>query len=311
MSETEFDVRDFRRTLGQFPTGVTVITTIDDNAEPVGVTASSFNSVSVDPPLILWSVDKSAFSAPIFEKATHFAVNVLGKDQVDISNKFAGRGEDKFAGVDYTQSNNGSPLLNTFAAQFECETWNVYEGGDHLIIVGKVINYQRNESIPPLVFSRGSYAVSMQHPTTLKPSSEGLPESVGEFLSNYMLYLLHIAFTRYGSQLYPQLMEECGVTAEEWRVLTLLSGTESTDTASLSNVAMQPVNELIATTDWMKEKGLLIDDSGQLRLSETGLALQQQLMNIAKSHEVSVLEGLSQEQRLHIKSSLQQLCGMV
>lgn len=159
MEKAEFDARDFRRTLGQFPTGVTVITTKCEDNGAIGVTASSFNSVSVDPPLILWSVDRSAHSAAIFEKAEYFAVNVLASDQSDLSNKFAGKGEDKFAGVDYEGGLGDAPLLNGCAARFQCKTWSLYDGGDHIIVVGEVQQYSRTESVLPLVFSQGAYAL--------------------------------------------------------------------------------------------------------------------------------------------------------
>ena len=96
-----FDKKAFRYALGQFPTGVTVITTLDEEGNPIGVTASSFNSVSMDPPLVLWSVGRNAYSSKIFEQAEHFIVNVLAESQVDISNTCARQGEDKFANIQY------------------------------------------------------------------------------------------------------------------------------------------------------------------------------------------------------------------
>lgn len=154
------DVIDLRRALGQFPTGVTVITTLDVTGSPVGVTASSFNTVSLDPPLVLWCVAKDAFSAEVFETAEYFAVNVLGDQQVDISNNFARQSEDKFNGVAFVPGKGGSPLLENTAANFECKTWKLYEGGDHTIVVGEVLGYQATESVTPLIFARGDYAVS-------------------------------------------------------------------------------------------------------------------------------------------------------
>ena len=100
MSSSVFDVRDFRRALGQFPTGVTVITTRDNEGNPIGVTASSFNWFQSILP-ILWSIDKGAYSLESFKNTEYFAVNVLNRDQVDISNRFASRGEDKFSGIEY------------------------------------------------------------------------------------------------------------------------------------------------------------------------------------------------------------------
>ena len=149
MSQTEFDPKDFRRALSQFPTGVTVITTLDAEGNPVGVTASSFNSVSLDPTLVLWSIDKGAHSLAAFEKAEHFAVNILGRDQVATSNNFASRGQDKFANIDYSSGLGNAPLLTEFAAQFECKTWAVYEGGDHLILWVKCLNTAITTALSP------------------------------------------------------------------------------------------------------------------------------------------------------------------
>lgn len=303
MSDAKIDLREFRRALGQFPTGVTVITTVDDKGEPVGVTASSFNSVSIDPPLVLWSVDKSAYSAALFEKSTHFAVNVLSKDQVDISNRFAGRGEDKFAGVNFSQGAGGCALLDHSAAQFECETWSVYDGGDHLIVVGEVVNYRHSESTSPLVFAQGSYAVSMQHPCSMKRPEDGLQKE--GFLDNYLLYLLHAAFTRASSKLYPRFMSECGITPEEWRVFTLLSEKSSIAEEQLARMVMQPLNVFRQTAERMMTKGHVTTDAeGYFGLTEAGSALSEALFTIAKEHEASVLKELPEETVIGLTAGL-------
>lgn len=158
MSNTVKDITDFRRALGQFPTGVTVITALADSGEPVGMTASSFNTVSLDPPLLLWSVDRDGQSASTFIEAKHFAVNVLSESQIELSNRFAATAEDRFAGLPWRKGVGGSPLLESCAAVFECKTWNVYEGGDHMIIVGEVLNYEYDALSSPLAFSQGNYA---------------------------------------------------------------------------------------------------------------------------------------------------------
>lgn len=164
MSDMDFDPKDFRFALGQFPTGVTIMTTRTKSGEPIGVTASSFNSVSMDPPLILWSVDKNAFSAEVFSENEYFAVNVLADSQVATSNLFACRGEDKFKDLEYENALGDSPLIEGSVAQFQCKNWSVYDGGDHLIIVGEVKKYTYNRERKPLLFSQGRYAVSNQHP---------------------------------------------------------------------------------------------------------------------------------------------------
>ena len=159
----KFDPKAFRQALGQFPTGVTVITTLDKEGNPIGVTASSFNSVSMEPPLVLWSVAKKAYSAKIFEEAAHFNINVLGESQIEISNTCAKQGADKFANIGFQSGIDGCPILENTAACFECKTWKLYDGGDHIIVVGEVLKYQSNPSIKPLVFARGSYAVTAAH----------------------------------------------------------------------------------------------------------------------------------------------------
>ncbi|MBP2292752.1 flavin reductase family protein [Azospirillum rugosum] len=167
MTEPALDPRDFRRALSHFPTGVTVVTTRDAAGAPVGVTASSFNAVSLNPPLVLWSLDKAALSAEAFRTAEHFAVNVLTEDQILLSNRFASRGEDKFGGIDWAEGLGGCPVFDGVSARFECRTWNVYDGGDHLIIVGQVMRYDYQTALAPLVFAKGCYAVSARHPATV------------------------------------------------------------------------------------------------------------------------------------------------
>ena len=159
------DSGEFRQALGKFPTGVTIITTQTAEGKPAGMTASSFNSVSLNPPLILWSVDKQSESAALMTGAEYFAVNVLSESQMALSNQFASPLEDRFAGVDFSTGQFGSPLLAGSAAQLECKTWQVYDGGDHHIIVGEVLNFSTQATAEgSLVFAGGSYAITAAHP---------------------------------------------------------------------------------------------------------------------------------------------------
>ncbi|PWQ99814.1 flavin reductase family protein [Leucothrix pacifica] len=158
MQKQTIDKHDFRKALGQFPTGVTIITTVSDTGEHIGMTASSFNSVSMNPPLILWSIDHRAHSLEIFENCEHFAVNILGEQQRDLSNLFASTGADKFKDTDFTEGAGKVPLLPNCVAQLECKTWNTYDGGDHTIIVGEVLSLRHDDSESALVFYQGDYA---------------------------------------------------------------------------------------------------------------------------------------------------------
>lgn len=151
------DPREFRNALGQFTTGVTVVTTLDADGNPVGMTANSFSSVSLDPMLVLWSVARSAGNFNAFNQADHFAIHVLHAGQQAVSNQFAAKGGDRFAGIDFDRGFQGVPALTDYCARFECSTEHRYEGGDHIILVGRVQHYDyTNKS--PLIFHAGRYA---------------------------------------------------------------------------------------------------------------------------------------------------------
>jgi len=154
-----FDAREFRDALSAFATGVTIVTAKNADGESVGMTASSFNSVSMDPPLVLWSVTKKAMSAPAFKDAQYFAIHVLGADQIDISNRFATSGADKFGDTNHTIDNNCVPIIPDCASRFDCKQYAVHDGGDHWIILGQVLNFERAKK-QSLVFAGGSYATA-------------------------------------------------------------------------------------------------------------------------------------------------------
>lgn len=150
---------NLRRAFGQFATGVTIVTALDTEGEPVGVTASSFNTVSLQPPLVLWSIARSAYSFDAFAAAGHFAVHVLDASQRTLSDRFARASSDKFADLRIGKGEGDVPLLETVATVFECEIAHRYDGGDHLILVGKVLNLRLPaDSAEPLLFHRGRYA---------------------------------------------------------------------------------------------------------------------------------------------------------
>ncbi|MBM08462.1 MAG: hypothetical protein CMF69_02635 [Magnetovibrio sp.] len=148
--------REFRNALGRFATGVTVVTTIGPSGKAEGITANSFSALSLKPPLILWCIGKSTPTYKSFITCTHFSVNVLKADQLDISRRFATASHDKFAGLDWREGAGGVPLLNDSLAAFECEFYANHEGGDHSILVGKVYNFSYTDGAP-LLFNAGKY----------------------------------------------------------------------------------------------------------------------------------------------------------
>lgn len=152
------DLREIRDALGAFATGVTIITTSLEG-EPTGITANSFNSVSLDPPMVLWSLGKSSYSLPIFDKAGNFAVHILAEDQQSLSTRFATRGGAKFENLQFEWGRAGLPLIEGCVARFQCRKVFAYEGGDHIIFVGEIEQFE-NAQKAPLLFHRGQYAVA-------------------------------------------------------------------------------------------------------------------------------------------------------
>lgn len=153
-----FDLHTFRETLGLFVTGVTIITTRDEHGDPIGITANSFNSVSLDPPLILWSVGLKALSLKAFSDAEHFAVHILRDDQADLSQRFATSGSDKFHGLPIEPGLGRAPVLPDCAACLECSLFAKYPAGDHLLFIAKVERLSSDPGAMPLVYHGGRYA---------------------------------------------------------------------------------------------------------------------------------------------------------
>ncbi len=152
----DFDPRDFRNALGQFATGVTVVTTRNSAGEPIGLTANSFSSVSLSPPLVLWSLSLRSPNLPNFLQATHFAINVLARDQIALSQRFSKPIPNKFEGITCNYSANGMPLLEGTAAHFECRTEARHYSGDHVIFIGHVLHYSHADR-DALGYHRGRY----------------------------------------------------------------------------------------------------------------------------------------------------------
>ena len=156
--DVPFSPRQFRDTLGHYASGITIVSGIDDG-EPIGFTCQSFFSVSIDPPLISFSVMKTSTTYPRIAATGRFAVNVLAHDQHEIANQFARRGTDKWAGVSWSPAPSGNPIIANTLMWVDCEAWAEHEAGDHLIVIGSVVGmspaeWHREE---PLLYFKGSY----------------------------------------------------------------------------------------------------------------------------------------------------------
>ncbi|PVH28833.1 flavin reductase family protein [Pararhodobacter oceanensis] len=162
------DVKDYRRALGSFPTGVTIVTAFDEQGEPWGLTANSFTSVSLDPPIISVCVAKNGRVFPTLAKASTFAVNILADEQRDLAMHFASNTENRFAGTPWQRQGEGAPLFPEAAACLDCVVHERVDAGDHEILLGRVVHYTHTAN-PPLTYCRGVFfAAQPQEPAQVQ-----------------------------------------------------------------------------------------------------------------------------------------------
>lgn len=291
VKNTAMDPREFRHALGQFATGVTIVTAEEGDGGYVGTTASSFNSVSMDPPLILWSIDKKARSLPAYQQAQHFCVNVLAADQVSLSNHFARPQDDKFDGLEFQTGIGGAPMFKGCAARFQCETAHIYEGGDHLIIVGKVLDFDVTGR-DALLFHRGKYVVSEYHPFSGASTTAAETDDTC-FTDDYLHYLVGRSFSQLMAKLNLMLPRE-RFSDTEFRVLTLLSGREGCTIAELCTMTLLGKLQVLYGLQQLQRKGLIGDNDLSLEysrviLTEKGQIRLDSLLTAARSNEADVL----------------------
>lgn len=302
-----FDAGEFRRALGSFATGVTVITARSTDGRPVGLTANSFNSVSLDPPLVLWSLAKNALSRPAFEAATHWAVHVLAADQEALSARFARRGDDKFADLPLTNGIGSAPLLENCAARFQCRTAFRYDGGDHVIFVGEVLDFERRETAP-LVFHAGRYALAAQKSSSA-PRAPELPGGFDEHFLGYLMGRSHFQFYR-GLR---ASLDEAGLDDDDYFMLSTLSVREGLTADELEDLighclTQPPLQALRA----LLRRGLLdaeIDGEAcrHYRLNDAGKALALRLFAQARNVEARIVERFGESDSAALRSLLHRL----
>ncbi|PUA19476.1 flavin reductase [Glaciimonas sp. PCH181] len=305
--EKIFDQREYRNALGTFTTGVTIITACGKNSDNapanaavdnyVGITANSFNSVSLDPPLVLWSLAKSSSSAPVFETADYWAVHILSHDQDALANRFAKRGVAKFAGLEIEKGLGGVPLLPACTTRMQCKTAYRYDGGDHIIMVGEVMHFDHSD-VPPLVYQRGNYAIATRK--ELADEAEALIKATtGAHIVNNspMSHLLGNAYF----QLYGKLREygaQQGLNDTEFFVLNTLAAREGRSLAELNRLfAYAGHSPLFTVLDDMTARGLLrvaadrdeSSSSDLFYLSKLGHTLAQKIADAGTQIETEMM----------------------
>ena len=159
----EIDSREFRDALGSFPTGVAIITARDEDGNPVGMTVNSFASVLLEPPLVLWSIDNNSAFFDVFMQASHFAVHILRSDQQRLSHDFSSEDSDHFAEVAHDSGIEELPLLKSYSALFQCEVRSRHPAGDHVILLGRVLELQKRPAEPLVFFAGKYYKIGAEH----------------------------------------------------------------------------------------------------------------------------------------------------
>lgn len=157
MTQPQTDSRAFRNALGRFATGIAIVTAIDPDGHPIGLTVNSFSAVSLEPALVLWCLDNGSHNLEAFRKASHHAINILSVDQQDLSNRFATWPTDRFAGLPWQKGAGGAPVFPKCCATFEVANETAHAGGDHTIFIGRVENFTENTDLAPLLFHAGQY----------------------------------------------------------------------------------------------------------------------------------------------------------
>lgn len=309
-SPTPFDPRAFRRALGNFATGVTVVTAADASGRKVGVTANSFNSVSLDPPLVLWSIDKRSNSHEVFEQASHFAVNVLAADQIDLSNNFARSKEDRFAEIEFEPGEGGSPVFADCSARFHCEKYQQVDGGDHWIMIGKVVAFD-DFGRSPLLYHQGAYSMVLPHSRMTRRDDSQPPSSHFQGrLSHNLYYLMTQAVRAYQSGYQPRQLST-GLRTSEARMLMVLESDAGLSTPELLREVAMPVREIDEAVANLKRKALVSDHDGRVRLTAAGLEQAEDLWSIAQEQQDKVFSAFSAEQIDTFKTVLKQLISHV
>lgn len=301
------DTKVLRGALGSFATGVTIVTTRDPTGGDVGLTANSFNSVSLDPPMVLWSLAKTSFSLPAFLASRYFAVHVLAADQEPLSNLFAKRGAEKFAGIALERGEGDVPLLPGCAARFVCRTAFQYEGGDHIIFVGEILSLAHSDRAP-LVFHGGRYAVAARKAADLcSEAALVVDDGNGGFSEDFCGYLLGRAhFQMYGRV--KAYLEQQGLSVDEHFVLSVLAVADARTIQEIDAlIAYTGIRVTDALIDRIAARGLIRFEAQSVHLTSEGRALAIELMAVAKAAEADALMHLDYSEAQMLKHLLKRL----
>ena len=280
------DPRAVRDALGSFVTGVTIVTTRDAAGIDVGLTANSFNSVSLDPPMVLWSLALNSGNLPAFRQAQWWAVHILATEQEALSGRFARKDIDRFAGLTLGRGPGDIPLLEGCAARFICRTAYEYEGGDHAIFVGEVQEFDR-AGRPPLVYHQGQYG------QVLPGSALASATDAEDFSRHFLGHQLGRAYVALFGEVRHEYRSR-GLSSADYVVLTALGLGEARPTADLLARARglgadAPEAALRDTA----ASGLVTIEGESVHLSAAGRTIRVELTAVAQASQMRVEDRLS------------------
>jgi 3-hydroxy-9,10-secoandrosta-1,3,5(10)-triene-9,17-dione monooxygenase reductase component len=303
-----FDPRDFRQALGMFATGVTIVTARGADGTPVGITANSFNSVSLSPPMVLWSLARSAGSLPVFTRATHWNVHVLSNEQEALSNRFARAGTDKFGGLALDPGRTEAPLIPGCSARFQCRTAFQYEGGDHVIFVGEVIAYDRSP-VPPLLYVTGGYALASRKAAAVSTLA-GADLGDALYTEDLLGYLLGRAHYQFMAR-FRHVLAERALSDGDFFVLSTVSARQPLNASEIAtHVAYTGIDIGPVTLRALCARGLLAPEASGVdsyRLTDAGRDAMWHVLAAAKAVEADVGGRLGELDAAALRNQLKQV----
>ncbi|RVO73546.1 flavin reductase family protein [Sinorhizobium medicae] len=289
-----FDAKAFRRCLGQFATGVTVMTTVTD--QPIGITVNSFSSLSLDPPLVMWAVGRKSKSFAHFQTAKGFAVNILASDQIAISQQFAVSDSDKFNGIDWQPGVYGIPVFQGTAASIECLIEALHDGGDHVIVVGRVLGFKTSDR-EVLMFAQGKYGVPAEHPDMISVGSEKIAQRP---LLSLLTEAQHVLTGRFESHRSAE-----GLSSGESKIIGAL---DRLIVASVSTLMKSTYMGELETRDLIGaliERSLVFDTGGgNFTLTEIGMERREAMRRRAAAFEAELAHRIPAENYQALRAAL-------
>ncbi len=303
-----FDSRDLRNAFGSFTTGVTIVTTRGADDVDVGLTANSFSSVSLTPPMVLWSLAETSSNIDVFRNSAHFAVHILSAGQEALSARFATKGIDRFVSARVERGPDAIPLLSDCMARFVCRKAYQYEGGDHVIFVGEILDFSHTKRAP-LVFHGGRYGMLLQNdtvrPVVLDDTESGLSQDdLLDHLSAVYFMIRREAIVE---------RHRRGWTDEGYAVLSILGRRTSLSPADI--VALGAAHGRSITTATfadLSERGLVqadlpLTDTNEIRLTASGRQAVVEIVAILKASEANALKDLDPSEVHMLKQLLRRL----